>query len=310
MLTQEQIAQFHRDGFIRIPQLFQGAELEALRAAAEQVQNEANEGRGEHHAYRTQPDGRKVYYRSERMWDRQPIFKAVTVKPELLTAIGQCVGHPFLPINDSFVCKLPHGDVPIGWHQDPPCGSEPTRTVTYPVPNFDTDIYLDDSTVENGCVWGIPGHHLVGHVDMKPYSQEDLFNRMGAVPMEMKAGDVLFHALSAPHGSVGNRTSSIRRIFYVHYMAKEVLEDGYSRWMSGLRACFTPEGLKYVESMLAARRDLGYSGTEGSPARFGETGFTVHGVPGTPPHHWGDLVKSMPEDETARKKALRWQNKG
>ena len=70
---------------------------------------------------------------------------------------GQCTGHPFLPINDSFVCKLPGGDVPIGWHQDPPCCIEPLREVTFSIPNFDTDIYLDDSTIENGCVWGLPG---------------------------------------------------------------------------------------------------------------------------------------------------------
>ena len=62
MLTQAQIAQFHRDGFIRIPQLFQGTELEALCAAAGEVQNEATEERGEHHAYHTHKDGRKVYY--------------------------------------------------------------------------------------------------------------------------------------------------------------------------------------------------------------------------------------------------------
>ncbi|MDP6052713.1 MAG: hypothetical protein QF879_10230 [Candidatus Latescibacteria bacterium] len=53
------------------------------------------------------------------MWDRNPVFKAVTVKPELLTAIGQCVGHPFLPINDSFVTKMPNGDVPINFFPTP-----------------------------------------------------------------------------------------------------------------------------------------------------------------------------------------------
>jgi hypothetical protein len=195
--------------------------------------------------------------------------------------------------------------VPIGWHQDPPCGGNPDRALTFAVPNFDTDIYLDDSTIENGCVWGIPGHHLVGYVDLKAYTQEDLFHRTDAVPMEMKAGDVLFHSLSAPHGSVGNKSPHIRRIFYVHYMAQEVLEDGYPGWASHLRSKFTPEGLRYVDTMLEARRRLGYGALEGSPVHLDERGFTVSGVPGTPPYYWGTLIEGMSEEEIARKKALK-----
>ena len=40
MLTQEQIDQFHRDGFVRIPGLFAGGELDLLRNAADHVQAE------------------------------------------------------------------------------------------------------------------------------------------------------------------------------------------------------------------------------------------------------------------------------
>ena len=44
----------------------------------------------------------------------------------------------------------------------------------------------------------------------------------------MEPGDVLFHALSTPHGSRVNTSDSMRRVFYVHYLAEDVYQDGYS----------------------------------------------------------------------------------
>ncbi|MDP6449905.1 MAG: phytanoyl-CoA dioxygenase family protein, partial [Lentisphaeria bacterium] len=119
MLTQKQIDEFHRDGFLRIPQVFQGEELALLRAAADDVTAAGIAGQGDDHLYEN-IDGRETYYRSEMMWNRSDIFRAVTVKPQLLAAIGQCYGEAFLPLNDSYVCKTPRSMVPILWHQDPP----------------------------------------------------------------------------------------------------------------------------------------------------------------------------------------------
>ena len=66
-----------------------------------------------------------------------------------------------------------------------------------PIPNIDADIYLDHSTVDNGCVWAIPGYHLVGHVQFENFTDQELFTQMGAVPIELGPGDVSFHCLSA-----------------------------------------------------------------------------------------------------------------
>ncbi|HYF51518.1 MAG TPA: phytanoyl-CoA dioxygenase family protein [Planctomycetota bacterium] len=302
MLTRAQIEQYHRDGFLVLKGMFQGRELEELRAAATRVQEEGVARKGKDHLYTDVPGVGNVYFRSERMWDRDPIFQAVTVKPELLECIGQCTGHPFLPVNDSFVCKLPGGNVPITWHQDPPYGS-PTFEETFEVPNFDVDIYLDHSTKENGCVWGIPGHHLVGHIDLKRFSQEELFNNFGAVPMIMEPGDVLFHSLSAPHGSIGNKTQNIRRIFYVHYMAEEVLNNCYGTWKNHKRG-YSPEGKTFCRNMLNVRKELGFDGIERAKVKWTDDGFVFTGQPSTPPRYWRTLIDAMSPDEKARKRAL------
>jgi len=307
MLSPAQIDQLHRDGFLVIRNVFQGRELDALRRAADAVMQEGISRQGEHHLYYDMPDGSQRYFRSEFMWERAPVFRAATVHPDLLAMIGQCTGEPFLPINDSFVCKSPHSDVPIRWHQDPPC-SDPKVDHTHPVPNFDTDIYLDHSTLANGCVWGIPGHHLVGHVDLQPYTQEQLFQDFGAVPLEMAPGDVLFHCLSAPHGSIANRTPTTRRIFYVHYMARDIFTDCYGHWMSKdpRQRGWHESWLAQVQCMLETRRQLGYEADLDAArvAWLPGQGFDFTGQPKTPARYWGELIARISPAERAARKRL------
>lgn len=96
-------------------------------------------------------------------------------------------------------------------------------------------IALDDATTENGCLWAISGSHRPGvlwpmewHGDQRfdcaeqsydfPYSDDD------AVPLEVKAGDVvLFHG-HLLHRSLPNRAATgFRRALVVHAMSAESL---------------------------------------------------------------------------------------
>jgi phytanoyl-CoA hydroxylase len=309
MFSKSELHQFHRDGIIVARGLIRGPELDALRAAADRVMADGIESQDPgQHQYRENDDGSMTYHRSEWMWGRDPIFKAVTVNPELLTRYGQLLGHTFMPIMDSFVCKIPGGDVPVPWHQDPPYG-EIERVETHPIPNIDADIYLDHSTVENGCLWVIPGHHLVGHVEIDKFSEQELFEQHGAIPIEMAPGDVSFHCLSAPHGSIGNRTSTPRRTFYVHYSNEEVIDQCY-RHLSYIQAredaigFFDDRAHSAVHDMLETREAMGYAGIEDSEVRFTDDGFEYLGDVGTPARHWGTLIAQMSADEIGNKKKL------
>ncbi len=300
MLDRAQIDDFHRDGFLIIRGLIRGRELDLLREASQRVIDEGVARLGDDHIYAPAPDGSERYWRSERMWQRDPIFQAVAVHPQLLEAIGMCLGHEFFPWNDSLVVKLPGGPG-VSWHQDPPY-SDPARTATYGVPNFTTDIYLDDSDEDNGCVWAIPGHHLVGHVRYEAFSEEDLFTHCGAVPVRMRAGDVLLHALSTPHGSRANHSQRMRRTFYIHYIAQLAhTEAGYGgwdkkTWDAGMR--------DQVLRMAADRERLGLSPAFGSHVVAGEQGLRITGLPATPPLHWGDLAKAIAPARRAQLQAV------
>jgi phytanoyl-CoA hydroxylase len=136
MLTEKQLNQFHRDGLLVVRGLFRDQEIQALREAAEKVTREALDGSGTGHGYRN-VDGRQQYYRTDDvLWDRDAAFRMATVNPGLLAAVGQCLGHPFMPINNSLVVKLPHSGVAIRWHQDPPHEGPDGLTKTFGIPNF------------------------------------------------------------------------------------------------------------------------------------------------------------------------------
>jgi phytanoyl-CoA hydroxylase len=304
MLTQKQLDFFHANGYLIMRGIFRGRELDLLQTAADRVIEEGIARIDEEdHRYMAGPHGEDVYWRSERMWERAPIFRAVTVNPDLLENTGQCIGQAFYPWNDSLVVKLPSAGAAVLWHQDPPYRN-PDRAFTFAVPNFTTDIYLDHSGPDNGCVYAIPGHHLVGNLELNRYSEDGLFAR--AVPLEMEAGDALFHALSTPHGSRANVSPVQRRVFYVHFVTEEVYEDGYSSedWAREKRG-WSDARRELLVQMMQDRGGLELPPSENSANIVMEqNGFRFVGSPMTKPGYWATLLGDLPDEQISRMKAL------
>jgi ectoine hydroxylase-related dioxygenase (phytanoyl-CoA dioxygenase family) len=94
---------------------------------------------------------------------------------------------------------------------------------------------MDDATIDNGCLWVIPGSHRHGvlwpqawHGDKRfdcalearnfPYKDED------AIPVEVPAGSIVFFNGYLLHRSLpNNRTTGFRRALVNHYMSAESL---------------------------------------------------------------------------------------
>jgi phytanoyl-CoA hydroxylase len=113
------------------------------------------------------------------------------------------------------------------WHQDE--DYIPTRDRSL----LGAWIALDDATVENGCLWVIPGSNKHGilweqewHGDKRfdcawqsvnfPYTDDD------AIPVEVKAGAVVFFNGYTLHRSLPNKAKSgYRRALVNHYMSAE-----------------------------------------------------------------------------------------
>jgi ectoine hydroxylase-related dioxygenase (phytanoyl-CoA dioxygenase family) len=88
-------------------------------------------------------------------------------------------------------------------------------------------IALDDATVENGCLYVISQSHRMGYLypqephdrpgewDFAPLSYG--FDDSGAMPVEVKAGDVIFFHGYILHCSYKNRSQMYRRAMVNHY---------------------------------------------------------------------------------------------
>lgn len=88
-------------------------------------------------------------------------------------------------------------------------------------------IALDDATIENGCLWVIPGSHQTGYLyPQRPHENPDEFDgsaesfgfdESAEVPVEVKAGAVVFFNGYLLHRSRKNRSEIYRRVLVNHY---------------------------------------------------------------------------------------------
>jgi phytanoyl-CoA hydroxylase len=89
-------------------------------------------------------------------------------------------------------------------------------------------IALDDATVENGCLYVLPGSHRTGYLypqrnhnnpDEFDFAGESYgFDESGEIPVEVKTGTVVFFNGYLLHRSRKNRSSIYRRVLVNHYM--------------------------------------------------------------------------------------------
>lgn len=258
-LTEEQIAGYHRDGFLVVPGVVHGVELELLREAADNVmadaiaygealdrraavQLETEHGFHEWHEfddrqflYAKRPDGSRVWRRAEGMWRRAPIFRATTANPTLLAVVEALGGPGLLPAHDSMVVKMPGAGAAVPWHRDP-TADKLMEEEGDASPDFICDLYLDESTVDNGCVWALPGTQRVGvAADVAPLD----FSGPDAVPLEAQPGDLVIHCTGMLHGSPANTSAKLRRTFYLHFQRPEILAQGWwnrsPEWIDEMR---------------------------------------------------------------------------
>ena len=110
----------------------------------------------------------------------------------------------------------PSGSFPVPWHS----GEEPYDHLLITV-----IIYLEESTLDNGCIRLVPGSHMrpfnrTRRPKQDSFQESDLYYR--SVPMPMPKGGVLLFNDSCFHGSDKNRSYQSRRSMTLGYQAHNV----------------------------------------------------------------------------------------
>jgi phytanoyl-CoA hydroxylase len=243
---------FERQGYLVLPDFVPAATCEALKARAEELvagfqpetisifstyeQTRVSDayflGSGdqirfffEEGAFR--PDGSlrqakelSINKIGHALHDLDPRFDAFSRTPELAALARELgVKQPLL-LQSMYIFKQPHIGGEVNSHQD--------STFLYTDPSTCLGFWfaLEDATLENGCLWALPGGHTLGLkkrfvrapgggtafrvLDATPVPEE------GFVPLEVKKGTlVVLHGL-LPHKSGANTSPKSRHAYSVH----------------------------------------------------------------------------------------------
>ena len=147
-------------------------------------------------------------------FSRSPAVRA------LITELG--IANPLL-LQSMYIFKQPRIGGEVTCHQDS------TFLYTEPFDIAGLWFALEDATLENGCLWAIPGGHNVGLksrwvrdgnggmtfevLNSEPWNEDHL------VPLEVKKGSlILLHGL-LPHKSLANKSSRSRHAYTLHVIS-------------------------------------------------------------------------------------------
>lgn len=216
-LTEEQVRQFHTEGWTAVPNFWTEAEVAAMRAELDRLKSEgklrnvATDGDGVTHSTT------RVNLQLCPMWPHSPLFQAMPFAPKVQAAIEWLIGAPALLHLDQVFLKPGGNGAGTNWHQD-------NAYFQIPDPLKGTALWtaVHDATLANGTIRVIPRKFAEAllherdpdsdhHIRCYPKETE-------AIPVEIGAGGAVFFAYGTPHATGGNATQNERAGVALHFL--------------------------------------------------------------------------------------------
>jgi phytanoyl-CoA hydroxylase len=253
LLNSEQIARYDRDGFLVLADFVDEEGCERLRARAAELVHDFDPGGvlsifSTHEQTRTSddyflesgdnirfffeenaflPDGtlrqskeRSINKIGHALHDLDPVFDRFSRTPAIKQLVADLgIVEPLL-LQSMYIFKQPRIGGEVTCHQDA------TFFYTEPLRLAGLWFALEDASVDNGCLWAIPGGHKLGLksrfmraegggtrfevIDDTPWSEENL------QPLEVKKGTVIVLDSLLPHLSRENTSVRSRHAYTLH----------------------------------------------------------------------------------------------
>ncbi|MDE0430084.1 MAG: phytanoyl-CoA dioxygenase family protein [Caldilineaceae bacterium] len=221
-VTQEQIDFYRENGFVVLHDFLTPEELETWRDAVDgavrrrgerrQLHHKDNKYRGTYYDY--------IFVQRVNLWMDSPEVRRLILDPRLGKLAAELAGVDGMRIwHDQALIKQPWAN-PTGWHLDNPKWSYSSRDT------LSIWVALDDATLQNGCLYFLPGSHKTADYDDVPIGENigDIFRvypqwqETMSAPAEMKAGSCSFHNGLIAHGAGANMTPGWRRAMTCGFM--------------------------------------------------------------------------------------------
>ena len=242
MLTDQQVEQFNRDGFLNGGRVLGDGEVEELAAELDRVLRNGEDGFAEDEPRPVllrdlneglRESGSRPVWQVVNIWEASPAFERLLYHPAIVTAVSQLTAEPDLLIwHDQIQYKPAFSGGATRWHQDSPLW--PSIRPMTPVSAW---IPFDDADTGNGCMWMVPGSHAWGNQIEFLNTQGNLreLGEMAAIsgftppagaeiddvrprPWPVARGEVSFHHSLTWHSSPPNVSEHPRRAIAIHYM--------------------------------------------------------------------------------------------
>ena len=223
-ITDDEIAFFDENGYVICKAVLRADELAHVQSETQRLIDEVLDGGPADAKCDRGPEG-IPFYLTYLHSNPNTFSLRLLAHPFVGDLLTRMVGPDFVPLWEALVFKLPSNGSSVPWHRDDQSISGDERV-------FNIDIYPDHSTVENSCVWVVPGSHRWEQEEADRWVERGRrdFDLPRAVPAEVEPGDVLLHHVKVLHGSTVNQSNSLRRVIYFDSRAASWNER--YRWFS------------------------------------------------------------------------------
>jgi phytanoyl-CoA hydroxylase len=152
--------------------------------------------------------------------DLDPTFQAFSYQPRLAVLAEQLGLVDPLLLQSMLIFKQPSIGGEVSWHQD--------GSFLYTVPQSVAGFWfaLEEATLENGCLWALPGEHtrglrsrfrrIDGHLQTEMLLDAPAFDDRRGVPLEVPAGTLVVLHGALPHYSAANHSADSRYAYTLH----------------------------------------------------------------------------------------------
>jgi phytanoyl-CoA hydroxylase len=236
-LTQQQLNFYRENGYLLVENFLDAAELdlwrEAVTAAIEERGGRklpgSNAKTGEDDGINKESDYYgKVFDQLVNLWQTNEQMRTLMLSPVIGRMVAQLAGWEGTRIwHDQALIKRPWAN-PTSWHLDTPFWSFSDRRA------MSIWIALDDATLENGCLYFIPGscHSTCFENPGIGKNMDAIFDfypqlrQSPSVAVPMKAGSCSFHNGLTVHGAGANMTNGFRRAMTCAFMPDGAVFNG------------------------------------------------------------------------------------
>lgn len=236
-LRKEDIDFYAKNGFVVIEDFLPPEELEQWRVSVQEAIQERNglkmPGKsviaGEDDGINNDAEYyNNVFDQTLNLWQTNAKIKKLMLDPRIGRMAAALSGVDAIRVwHDQALIKRPWAN-PTSWHVDTPFWSFSDRRA------LSIWIALDDATLENGCLFFIPGSHKVTTFENPGIGRNmnAIFEfypnlvKSPSVAAAMKAGSCSFHNGLTIHGAHANMTPGFRRAMTCAFMPDENVYNG------------------------------------------------------------------------------------